>query len=68
MTQPGLDIKTVGNIAESLPTPPLLTSKEANWNNVFLAYYQHPGAELNEPAIPFHTLEVMDIRKDFGEN
>lgn len=60
--QPGLDVETVAKLAESLPAPPLLTSKEANWNHVFLAYYQHPGTELKEPAIPFHTLEVMDIR------
>ncbi|AFY35828.1 helix-turn-helix domain-containing protein [Calothrix sp. PCC 7507] len=62
MTQLALDVTTVGKLAESLPTPPLLTSQQANWNHVFLADYQHPGAELNEPAIPFHVLEVMDNR------
>ncbi|AUT03025.1 AraC family transcriptional regulator [Nostoc sp. CENA543] len=62
MSQPSLDVTTVGKLAESLPTPPQLTSQTADWSSVFLANYQHPGAELNEPAIPFHVLEVMDNR------
>ncbi|GAB1545516.1 AraC family transcriptional regulator [Scytonema sp. NUACC21] len=60
MTYISLDVTTVGKLAESLPSPPVLTSQQANWNYVFLADYKHPGAELNEPAIPFHVLEVMD--------
>ena len=54
MTQPSLDVETIGKIAESLPAAPLLTSKEANWNTVFLAYYQHPGAELMN--LQFHFM------------
>lgn len=30
MTQPGIDVEAVVKLAESLPAPPLLTSKEAN--------------------------------------
>ncbi|HIK03756.1 MAG TPA: helix-turn-helix transcriptional regulator [Trichormus sp. M33_DOE_039] len=53
------------NVLENLsrqiiPAPPVLTSKEAGWQNVFLAYYQHPGAEVHQHNIPFHILEVID--------
>ncbi|AUT02239.1 AraC family transcriptional regulator [Nostoc sp. CENA543] len=43
-----------------IPNPPILTSKASGWQNVFLAYYQHPGAEINQHNIPFHILEVID--------
>lgn len=41
--------------------PPLLTSQKANWSNIFLAHYQHPGSETCEHTMQQLTLEIMDV-------
>lgn len=42
-----------------LPHPPLITSSRVNWSNFFLAYYEHPGAEVLGTT-PHHVLEVIE--------
>ncbi|AFY47048.1 transcriptional regulator containing an amidase domain and an AraC-type DNA-binding HTH domain [Nostoc sp. PCC 7524] len=43
-----------------IPQQPIFTSKKTGWQNVFLAYYQHPRAEICQHTVPFHVLEVID--------
>jgi AraC family transcriptional regulator len=47
------------DLTQLLPVPPLLTSKQANWKNFFLAYYQHPAYEC-EHTIEHHILEIIE--------
>lgn len=47
-------------LTQLLTSPPLLTSKQANWNNFFLAYYQHSASEVCEHTIEHHVLEVIE--------
>jgi AraC family transcriptional regulator len=47
------------DLTQLLTNQPLLTSKQANWNSFFLAYYQHPAAEC-EHTIEHHVLEVIE--------
>ncbi|MUG97092.1 helix-turn-helix domain-containing protein [Scytonema sp. UIC 10036] len=59
--EPSLNVTILEElIHQILPERPLLTSKEAGWKNIFLAYYQHPGSEICEHTVPFHVLEVID--------
>ena len=46
-------------LTQLLTNPPLLTSTQANWNNFFLAYYQHSASEC-EHTIEHHVLEVIE--------
>ena|GEM_PF-6045912 len=47
------------SLTQLLPVAPLLTSKQANWDNFFLAYYQHPASECKH-IIGHHILEVIE--------
>ncbi len=47
------------DLTQLLPVAPLLTSKQANWDNFFLAYYQHPASECKH-IIGHHILEVIE--------
>ncbi len=47
------------DLTQLLPVAPLLTSKQANWKNFFLAHYQHPASEC-EHTIGHHILEVIE--------
>ena len=60
MTKLSSNTSTFEKITQILPTPPLLTSAKVPWNNIFLAYYQHPAAEIRQHTIPYHVLEVID--------
>ncbi|NMG05986.1 AraC family transcriptional regulator [Brasilonema sp. UFV-L1] len=55
-----LDLTSLEDLSQILPHPPLLTSKQADWNNIFLAYYQHPGSETGEHVMQQHALEIID--------
>ncbi|MBD2363055.1 helix-turn-helix transcriptional regulator [Anabaena minutissima FACHB-250] len=56
-----LDLKLLDDLSHTIiPQQPLLTSKESGWRNGFLAYYQHPGAEICQHTIPYYVLEVID--------
>jgi AraC family transcriptional regulator len=60
MTTPNLDMTKLESLTQILPHPPLLTSANAHWNHIFLAYYQHPGVEISEHTMQQHVLEVME--------
>ncbi len=60
MTKPSSNASTFEKLTQILPNPPLLTSGKVPWNNIFLAYYQHPAAEIRQHTIPYHVLEVTD--------
>ncbi len=62
MTQQNLDLTKAQTLAQILPAPPQLTSQDANWKNLMLAYYhQHPGCESSESTFKQHALEIMDV-------
>jgi AraC family transcriptional regulator len=46
-------------VHQILPEKPLLTSRSAGLNNVFLAHYLHSGCHLDDHNIPLHVLEVI---------
>ncbi|MCX7594130.1 MAG: hypothetical protein N2235_10280 [Fischerella sp.] len=56
-----LDITKLEDLNQVLSHPPLLTSRKANWNNIFLAHYQHPASETCEHTMQQLTLEIMDV-------
>ncbi|WP_258003778.1 hypothetical protein [Fischerella thermalis] len=58
---PHLDMTNVEDLNQVFCCPPLLTSQQANWNNIFLAHYQHPGSETCEHTMQQLTLEIMDV-------
>ncbi|TAE61220.1 MAG: AraC family transcriptional regulator [Nostocales cyanobacterium] len=53
-------IEIAVNLTDSVGVTPLLSSEKSNWKQVFLAYYQHPGAVLDTHTVPFHCLESID--------
>lgn len=55
-----LDMTRLEDLSQILPHPPLLTSKQVDWKNIFLAYYQHLGSETGEHVMQQQALEVID--------
>ncbi|RAM48560.1 MAG: AraC family transcriptional regulator [Hapalosiphonaceae cyanobacterium JJU2] len=60
-TSLNLDMTNLEDLNQVLYHPPLLTSQKANWSNIFLAHYQHPGSEICEHRMQQLTLEIMDV-------
>jgi AraC family transcriptional regulator len=50
------EIKSVAD--KILPVAPLVSSRQAGWNNIFLAYYQHPAYEIPKHYLSQHTLTI----------
>jgi AraC family transcriptional regulator len=49
----------IKNVADKiLPVAPLVSSHKAGWNNIFLAYYQHPAYEIPKHYLAQHTLTI----------
>lgn len=46
------------DVAKILPVAPLLSSDQAGWNNIFLAYYQQPACEIPKHYLSQHTLTI----------
>jgi AraC family transcriptional regulator len=40
------------------PVAPLVSSNQAEWNNIFLAYYQQPACEIPKHFLNEHTLTI----------
>jgi AraC family transcriptional regulator len=58
---PNLDMTNLQDLNQVLCCPPLLTSQQANWSNIFLAHYQHPSSETCEHTMQQLTLEIIDV-------
>jgi len=56
---PVLNFRDPETLGQLLPTPPLLTSQPADWSNLFLADYLHPGYEVPEHALGQPILELI---------
>jgi hypothetical protein len=46
------------DVAKILPVAPLISSDQAGWNNIFLAYYQQPACEIPKHYLSQHTLTI----------
>lgn len=61
MTQPSLDLTKAEALAQILPATPQVTSEQARWKNVTLAYYRdHPAGESPGASFQQYALEVID--------
>lgn len=47
------------NVADKIvPVAPLVSSHQAGWNNIFLAYYQQPACEIPKHYLNQHTFTI----------
>jgi len=52
-------IAQVKNLADKIvPVAPIVSSHQAEWNNIFLAYYQHPACEIPKHYLNQHTFTI----------
>jgi AraC family transcriptional regulator len=59
MTDTSLAVSMFEGLTHLLASPPVLTSLNV-WENLFLAYYQHPAFEVSEHIFEHHVLEVIE--------
>lgn len=57
--EPTVDVAQMKNAADKIvPVTPLVSSHQAGWNNIFLAYYQLPACEIPKHYLSQHTFTI----------
>ncbi|MBE9015826.1 AraC family transcriptional regulator [Chroococcidiopsis sp. CCALA 051] len=56
---PTVRIAQMKNLADKIvPVAPVVSSHQAGWNNIFLAYYQQPACEIPKHYLSQHTFTI----------